>query len=144
MVQVAEAEFGAKSYGEMLTLRKRILRDPLGLEWTEEEESWEPRERHFAMQVDNETVACVVIRPLGQGVVKLRQMAVEPARQGTGIGRGLLEGVEKILITDEVDRIELNARDTAVGFYEKLGFRKVGEEFVEVTIPHWKMVKTLR
>ena len=144
VVQVAEAEFGSKSYGEMLTLRKRILRDPLGLEWTEEEESWEPRERHFGGRMDNEMVACVVIRPLGNGAVKLRQMAVEPARQGTGIGRGLLEGVEKILVADELDRIELNARDTAVGFYERLGFRKVGEEFVEVTIPHWKMVKNLR
>ena len=42
-----------------------------------------------------------------------------------------------------VSRIELNARDTAAGFYRKLGYRKVGGEFVEVTIPHWKMVKRL-
>jgi len=139
-----EAKFGSESYEETLALRKRILRDPLALEWTAEEEGWEPRERHFEGRLDDEIVACVVIRPMGQGVVKLRQMAVEPARQGAGIGRGLLEGVEKILITDELDRIELNARDTAVGFYEKLGFRKVGQEFMEVTIPHWKMVKTLR
>ncbi len=141
---VEEAEFGSEAYGEMLALRKRILRDPLGLQWTEEEESWEPRERHFGGRVDNEMIACVVIRPQGDGAVKLRQMAVEPDLQGTGIGRELLEGVEKILVSHELDRIELNARDTAVGFYEKLGFRKVGEEFVEVTIPHWKMVKTLR
>ena len=71
-------------------------------------------------------------------------MQTSRPRQGTGIGRGLMEGVERILITDELDRIELNARDTAVGFYEKLGFRKMGEEFLEVTIPHWKMVKALR
>ncbi len=141
---VEEAEFGSETYGEMLVLRKRILRDPLGLEWTAEEEAWEFRERHFAMKVDNGIVACVVIRPLGNGAVKLRQMAVEPEQQGAGVGRRLLGGVEKILITDEVDRIELNARDAAVGFYERLGFRKVGEEFMEVTIPHWKMVKTLR
>ena len=142
-VLVEEAEFGSKAYGEMLSLRKRILRDPLGLKWTEEEESWEPREQHFGVRVDSGVVACVVIRPLGNRAAKLRQMAVEPAWQGTGIGRGLMEGVERILITDELDRIELNARDTAVGFYEKLGFRKMGEEFLEVTIPHWKMVKTL-
>ncbi len=141
---VEEAEFGSKTYEEMLSLRQRILRDPLGLEWTEEEESWEPRERHFGVRGDGGIIACVVIRPLGKRTVKLRQMAVEPARQGTGIGRGLLEGVEKILVSHELDRIELNARDTAVGFYEKLGFCKMGEEFVEVTIPHWKMVKTLR
>ena len=143
MVLVEEAEFGSKAYEEMLCLRKRILRDPLGLEWTEEEESWEPRERHFGGRGDSGIIACVVIRPLGSRAVKLRQMAVELAWQGTGIGRGLLEGVEVILVADERDRIELNARDVAVGFYEKLGFSKVGEEFVEVTIPHWKMVKTL-
>jgi hypothetical protein len=95
------------------------------------------------MKVDKGIVACVVIRPLGNGAVKLRQMAVEPEQQGRGIGRRLLGGVEKILITDEVDRIELNARDAAVGFYERQGFRKVGDQFMEVTIPHWKMVKTL-
>ncbi len=144
MVLVEEAEFGSEAYGEMLALRKRILRDPLGLQWTEEEESWEPRERHFGGRVGNEMIACVVIRPQGDGAVKLRQMAVEPDLQGTGIGRELLEGVEKILVSHELDRIELNARDTAVGFYEKLGFRKEGEEFVEVTIPHWRMVKSLR
>ena len=143
MVLVEEAEFGSMAYEEMLCLRKRILRDPLGLEWTEEEESWEPRERHFGVRGDSGIIACVVIRPLGSRAVKLRQMAVELAWQGTGIGRGLLEGVEVILVADERDRIELNARDVAVGFYEKLGFSKVGEEFVEVTIPHWKMVKTL-
>ena len=98
MVLVEEAEFGSKAYEEMLCLRKRILRDPLGLEWTEEEESWEPRERHFGVRGDSGIIACVVIRPLGSRAVKLRQMAVESAWQGTGIGSGLLEGVEVILL----------------------------------------------
>ena len=140
---VEETVFGSETYGETLALRKRILRDPLGLEWTAAEEGWESRERHFAMKGDNGVVACVIIRSLGNGAVKLRQMVVEPEQQGRGIGRRLLGGVEKILIREEVDRIELNARDAAVGFYERLGFRKEGDEFMEVTIPHWKMVKTL-
>jgi len=70
-------------------------------------------------------------------------MAVEPPRQGCGAGRRLLEGVEEQLRVEGVSRIELNARDTAAGFYRKLGYRKVGGEFMEVTIPHWKMVKRL-
>ena len=140
-MRTVEFEFGAEGYERTLGLRKRILRDPLGLEWTAEEIGWEPRERHFALMEGEELVACVVIRPLGEGVVKLRQMAVEPEWQGRGAGRRLLEGVEEALRRDGLKRIELNARDTAVGFYEKLGFGKVGEEFIEVTIPHWKMVK---
>ena len=145
-MKVTEVEFGSPGYEAALQLRKRILRDPLGLEWTAEEEAWEPRERHFVLLGEGGQLhACVVIRPLEEqaGAVKLRQMAVEPDCQSRGFGRALVECVEAQLIRDQVGRVELNARDTAVGFYEKLGYRKSGEEFVEVTIPHWKMVKDL-
>ena len=84
-----------------------------------------------------------MIRPLDNGAVKLRQMAVESSRQGSGVGRQLLNGVEELLRAEGILRIELNARDTAVGFYEKQGYRKFGGKFMEVTLPHWKMVKAL-
>jgi hypothetical protein len=35
----------------------------------------------------------------------------------------------------------LNARASAVGFYEKLGYAVIGEEFIDVTIAHVRMVK---
>ena len=31
----------------------------------------------------------------------------------------------------------------AVGFYEKLGYKTTGDEFEEVTIPHFVMEKSL-
>jgi predicted GNAT family N-acyltransferase len=37
----------------------------------------------------------------------------------------------------------MHARKTAMGFYEKLGYEKIGDEFTEVTIPHYKMEKRL-
>lgn len=140
-VQFQEAEFGSAIYERTLNVRKRILRDPLGLEWTEEEESWEEKERHFALVEDEAVVACVVARAVGEQIFKIRQMAVEPARQGEGLGSKLLEGVEAVLRADGARGFELNARDLAVGFYEKLGYQCVGDEFVEVSIPHWKMEK---
>ena len=142
-MKVEEVQWGLRGYLQTVDLRKRVLRAPLGIEWTEEEKGWEPEERHFALWDGDALVACVVIRPLEGGAVKLRQMAVEPPRQVCGAGRRLLEGVEEQLRVEGVSRIELNARDTAAGFYRKLGYRKVGGEFVEVTIPHWKMVKRL-
>ena len=142
-MRVEEVEFGSSGYEATLALRKRVLRDPLGLEWTDEEKAWEPKERHFSLWDGDTLVACVVIRPLEEETVKLRQMAVEPEQQGGGAGRVLMEGVESQLREDGVKRVELNARDTAVGFYEKLGYGTVGEEFYEVTIPHWKMVKSV-
>ncbi|HRF26714.1 MAG TPA: GNAT family N-acetyltransferase [Ferruginibacter sp.] len=37
----------------------------------------------------------------------------------------------------------MHARDSAVGFYEKLGYKVIGEGFMEVNLPHHLMVKEL-
>ncbi len=39
--------------------------------------------------------------------------------------------------------IILHARQRAVAFYEKLGYRKEGDLFIEVTLPHFLMRKEL-
>lgn len=41
------------------------------------------------------------------------------------------------------EEIVLHARETAVPFYEPLGYTRVGDRFTEVTIPHWVMVRAL-
>jgi len=142
-IVVKEEAFGSEAYFDMLALRKRILRDPLNLEWTEEERSWEEKERHFGCAVEKRIVACLVIRSLSDGVVKLRQMAVDLDCQGAGFGRRLICGVEEVLAGEQISIIELHARETALGFYEKLGFNREGETFLEVNIPHWKMSKRI-
>ena len=86
-------------------------------------------------------VACVVVKDLGDRQVKFRQMVVEPERQGEGIGRELLDGVEAMLAEEGVQRFILNARDVAREFYEKIGYETVGEPFEEVGIAHWRMEK---
>ena len=140
-LEFGEIRVGTAEYDSELEMRHRILREPLGIEWTDDERAWEKTERHFGMVVGGKVVACVLARDLGEGAMKLRQMAVEPERQNSGVGKNLLEKVEDVLRGKGTTRFELNARDLAVGFYEKLGYEKVGEEFVEVGIAHWKMRK---
>jgi predicted GNAT family N-acyltransferase len=41
-------------------------------------------------------------------------------------------------------RITMHARESTVPFYERLGYRKLGERFIEVTIPHFIMEKALK
>ena len=138
-----EIEFGSAGYEMALGLRQRVLRDPLGVQWTEEERRAELLDRHFVRWDAGRVVACVVVRGLGNGGGKIRQMAVEPERQEEGLGRELLEYVEAQLRDEGVGRFELNAREHARGFYEKLGYTVVGELFLEVGIPHWKMNKVV-
>lgn len=37
--------------------------------------------------------------------------------------------------------VALNAQETAVDFYKRLGFKQVGEAFLEVGIVHYQMIK---
>jgi len=39
--------------------------------------------------------------------------------------------------------IVMHARKTAVGFYEKLGYKITSSEFEEISIPHYLMEKRL-
>lgn len=140
-MELQELSFESAEYEAAVALRHRMLRVPLGLEWTEEERAWEPVDRHFGALEGEEMVGCVLIRELGEGRVKLRQMAVASDCQGDGVGRALVEWVERLLRAEGVREIELHAREVAAGFYEKLGYVREGERFSEVGIPHWRMVK---
>ncbi|QDT14916.1 GNAT family N-acetyltransferase [Alienimonas californiensis] len=138
-----EIPFGSAEYRQEYELRDEVLRRPLGHRLADDDLSGEAEQLHFGLFDAESLLACVVAVPLAPGDVKLRQMAVRPDAHGQGLGRRLMEAVEQELTGRGVSRVTLHARATAVGFYEKLGYRRVGEEFVEVTIPHFKMQKDL-
>jgi GNAT superfamily N-acetyltransferase len=73
----------------------------------------------------------------------MRQVAVLPQLQGQGIGTMLVQYSENLARQAGFQRMILHARETAVPFYEKLGYARVGNLFEEVTIRHWKMEKHL-
>jgi ribosomal protein S18 acetylase RimI-like enzyme len=138
-----EIAFGTADYERERRLREDVLRRPLGLS-LKDEGAAEERQLHFGLfrNVD-ELVACVIAAPSSPTEARIRQMAVAPAHQGRGLGRTLLREVERRLRERGFRQLTLSARSTAVGFYEKMGYRIVGDEYVSVTVPHFWMVKTL-
>jgi len=86
---------------------------------------------------------CCLLTETGQGEVRLRQMAVISGLQGKGLGRALMQFAENIARDRGYKKITMHARKTAIGFYEKLGYKTTGNEFVEVTVPHFTMEKNL-
>jgi GNAT superfamily N-acetyltransferase len=66
----------------------------------------------------------------GRRSVRLRGMATDHASQGRGIGRWLLEEAVSRLLEDGVGVLWGNGRDSALGFYRRLGFEVVGDGFL--------------
>lgn len=73
----------------------------------------------------------------------MRQVAVDPELQRSGIGSILVLWSENVARQGGYESMILYARETAVPFYLRLGYRVEGEEFTEVSIPHRIMVRSL-
>lgn len=76
----------------------------------------------------------------------LRQMATAPDRRSAGHGRAVVEAAVDHCRNAGADVLWCNARETAAGFYERLGFVRHGAVFTDErhTIPHVRMWRDLR
>jgi len=136
-------DYGSPEYKQMLQLRYNILRKPLGLEFDTKELEREHNDILLGCFDDGKLEGCCLLTQSGHKEVRLRQMAVISGLQGKGIGKALIQFAENIARDRGFTTICMHARKSAMGFYEKLGYHKVGDEFIEVTIPHYKMEKKL-
>ena len=96
---------------------------------------------HFlALQAD-EAVGTARLRPLADGTSKAERVAVRRPFRRRGVGRALMCALEDA--AGDRGEIVLNAQAAVLPFYERLGYRCEGPEFVEAGIPHRAMRKRL-
>ena len=57
---------------------------------------------------------------------------VNPTYHGKGIGQRLMGHIERVAKKRGIDRLKLPSSLTAIGFYEKLGYRKIKKVFFKV------------
>jgi GNAT superfamily N-acetyltransferase len=136
-------DHGSKEYRQMVKLRDDILRKPLGLGFTEDELEEEKDNMLIAAFEDDDILGCCMLVEEKPGTLRLRQMAVLNDLQGKGIGRALMNFAENLARDQGYKVMSMHARKNAVGFYEKMGYKVAGNEFLEVTIPHYVMEKKL-
>ena len=76
---------------------------------------------------------------------RLRAMATLSCAQNTGAARALLNNAFQILKEKGQDLLWCDARIIATGFYEKLGFEKLGDKYsIPIIGLHYLMYKTLK
>jgi predicted GNAT family N-acyltransferase len=136
-------KYQSKEYEQMINLRTEVLRKPLGLVYTEQQLAMDKEDILIGcFDAENaDLLACCILTIEDEHTMKLRQMAVDNNLQGQGIGSKLISFTEKVAKEAGYNKIELHARKYAEGFYQKLGYSVVGDEFFEVNIPHFKMEK---
>ena len=105
---------------------------PADLEYEFEEES-----THFLVLYNGKAVATARHRKTKNGY-KLERFAVLKSERGKGYGNVVLKAILDDL-SDFNSLIYMHAQKQVLPFYEKLGFKKEGEEFEEAGTMHFKM-----
>lgn len=76
-------------------------------------------------------------------VMRLGRLAVTKSFRGSGLGAAAAVELERIAAEKGAAGVVLSAQTQAMGFYKKLGYIPVGEEYLEEFCPHITMIKNL-
>lgn len=146
MIDVGVVEIDALATHQ---LRRQVLRAGTPSADVHLDEDDDPAAFHLGIRRDGALVACVSFSPQQLAARpdveawRFRAMAVDEHHQSEGLGRVvLLAGFDRLRASG-VPLVWAKARDTAVGFYERLGMVVVGDGFVDeaTALAHHVMIR---
>ncbi|MDD3146355.1 MAG: GNAT family N-acetyltransferase [Candidatus Riflebacteria bacterium] len=141
---VVRAPETPEEWNEYFALRWQVLRrpwkEPQGSERDErEDESW-----HRAVYIDRQLAGIARIQMNSLEEAQIRYMAVNPDFQKRGVGRALVVSLETIAREQGAEKVILDARSSAVGFYLVLGYTVIADSYLLFgEIQHYRMEKAL-
>ncbi len=129
---------------QIYAIRKEVFVDEQEVDRHDEFDSFEHSSRHFLALINGKPAGAARWRTTDNGC-KLERFAVMSEDRVLGVGSALMEAVladiEKEKGKDQY--LYLHAQLKAIPLYEKFGFQKVGEQFQECNIEHFKMERVL-
>lgn len=138
-----EIVYKSQDWLDAVSLREKILREPLGSKFSEEELEEEKNHIQIAGFSNDELIATAVLVPEGQKI-KMQRVVVLDKLRNKNIGSEMLEFCESLAIKKGFKVMYCHARDSAVKFYSRNNYEKDGDYFDEDGIPHLKMIKKLK
>lgn len=133
-----------EEFEDYFRLRWEVLRKPWGHERGTERGDDEEGAFHLVAIEGEQILGVGRMHVSGNSEMKIRYMAVAPEGQRRGIGKGMMAALEEEARRQGAGKIQLDARESAVPFYEKNGYVIVAESYLLWgEIPHFSMMKQL-
>ena len=128
-------------YDEAVTLRKRLFFNKMKNSNELINDDYELKGIHLICLYKNEVVGTGRLNIENKTSI-VSQMAIKKACQNKGIGAEILRKLITYSEEKKVNKVELNARETAIPFYQKYDFKTFGNKYPskKTQIIHQKMV----
>jgi predicted GNAT family N-acyltransferase len=98
---------------------------------------------HLEIYKDNKAIGCARMYSVKEHEYIFGRIAILKEYRGKGYGLKILQILEEEAKKRKALKVQLSAQVRASVFYEKAGYKKVGEEYFDEYCPHIKMIKTL-
>jgi len=125
-VKIGQPETG-EDFEEYYDLRWRILRKPWNQPKGTQRDEHENRAIHIMARANDKVVGVGRAHFNSGEEAQIRYMAVETEYQGKGIGSAVLRELERRAREKGARYVVVNARENAIEFYEKSGYKIIGE-----------------
>ena len=118
-------------YREALILRNKELMASAGKAFLLAAPACERKDVHLIVKRNEHVVGTAILHPVSKSYVQVKQVAVSSRCQGEGLGKELLIYAEQVARGLGFRYVFLTGRKQAWGFYEKLGYLALSEEYQE-------------
>lgn len=127
-----------------LALRRRVFEGEQGVPAEVVVNADDERALHAIAydEADGSVVGTLRLVPRGDAC-KAGRVAIDPSRRGQGIGAALMRFAADLARKLGYAQLVLNAQMSAMGFYERLGYRAEGDTIAEAGIEHQPMTLEL-
>lgn len=123
-------------------IRRTVFIEGQGVPESLEIDGLDRESTHFLIWMQGVPVGTARMRVLPVGA-KAERVAVLPGYSGRGLGRRLMEALERQAAACGLTSVVLHAQEAVIPFYLKLGYQGEGARFEEAGIRHWAMSKHL-
>lgn len=123
-------------------IRKIVFIDEQNVSYEDEFDLTEKSRIPFVLYDNKKPIAAARINFIDD-FAKIERVCVLKEHRNKGIGKIIMEYMFDYCLMKNIKTIYISAQVQALSFYEKLGFIKFGDIFLDANIPHYKMKKNL-
>ena len=133
----------SQTYKDALQIRHKVFVDEQKVPVDLEIDDLEAVTEHIVLYKEDQPVATARILELENATYKVQRVATLKPFRGQGYGAELMAQIEAHVSHLNAQKLVLGAQNTAIPFYEKLGYTTHGDEFMDAGIPHHNMTKNI-
>lgn len=138
-----DLEPGPEVMTQAAALRHRVFVLEQGVDPAIEQDGRDDEALHVAVHGQAGQIVATGRLMIKGDVAKVQRVAVAPELRRGGVGRLVMDGLESLAVSRGARQVHLSSQQSAVPFYERLGYVGQGAPYLEAGIVHLSMSKAV-